>query len=407
MSRKLSAPFLPVMREEIKVNNALMNAYLSERALKNAATQNRKKTPPAPARRRRRALTANMPLSRGMPAGTMVRTAPAARSFYARGSPPKVVQTNGGLTVTGVDFLGGVNGFTASNPILAGVANLHPAYFLNDALGNFSRSYRQFKVDKARVCFATTSPTSVAGYVLLTSNTDGLAPALPADDSSFLNRAISSAQTVMGPVWEDLCTDIPLPKTWQDVDAFESSDWRDHIPSEVFCYTTAATGNIGNLILEYTVSFRDLQFTAHNLLLPYSNYQQVKSTDAGTTAANSAVVLSSTILNAPGSGTVWKCILDTDQTVLGGGTTLANAWKIGNEAAGSNDTTITLTSGMVFYLVVAGSVQYVFPDLDSAISQSANKNIYVQTTQTGVTTYAFQAIQVHYSAYATVRTAQS
>jgi len=346
-----------------------------------------------------------LPLGR-MPSGTYSRTAPAARGFYAKGAKPIVSQSNGGVTVTGVDFISSVVGFSqGTTPVLAGLANLHPAYFANDALGNFSRSYRQFMVNRARVCFATTAPTSVSGYVLLTSNMDGLSPCLPSDDPTFLNRAISMEGTVMGPVWEDLCCDIPLPGKWQDIDAFESADWRDHVPSEFFCYTTGTTGNLGNLILEYSVSFRDLLFTAHNSLLPYPNYSIYKPVDTGSTASGSLLALTLSGLTNPGSGTVWKMILDTDQSTLVAPTTLATAWKIGNQS--TSDTAITLTSGQVFWGVVANTTIYVYPDIESAIVQSPTKAIYVATTQTSVSTYAFQCLQVHYSAYATVSTGKS
>jgi hypothetical protein len=326
-----------------------------------------------------------------------VASAPVSIGTTVRASKPVVTQMSNGVLVQGREFLCQVYETNNSSFQLAASAPLHPSYYVASIMGQMARVYQKYKFRKCAIHFVTRQPTSVTGEIALVYNSQVTEPAENGANANFLPRVMTRGDAILGPLWQNHSITIPCDNTFRLIDPFVSPDVAAHIFGEIQAYTlSGVTDTAGYLLIDYELEFNTTMFAPHSTSIPITTgpgaqYSCVDTTSSNT--AGNAVNLANTTMSSLPNGTVWKCYMNADESTVGTGTTLANAWKTTNQYAlttttvGTADITFSITDGQVFYAVVVGSALYCYVSISAAIAGDSAGQIFYRTTASTAATW--------------------
>lgn len=316
--------------------------------------------------------------------------APVSMGNTITASRPISRSTPTGVIVTGREFLCQVYETSNTNFQLSALAPLHPAFYPASTMGTLARAYRHYRFRRASVHFITRQPTSVTGEICLAYSATVTEPCENGAASTFLPRVMTRGEAIIGPLWVNHTLDIKTDGIFRLVDCFTSSDINQQICGEVQAYTlSGVTDTAGYLIMDYELELNTTMFTAHSTAIPLSSGPGASYTlaDSSTTpTALNAVQVTNSSMTAVPNGTIWKMIVNADESTPATGTTLANAWQTTinygatTTTTSSTVTTLTVTDGMLLYGVVVGSSLYVYSTYDEAISGVSTGQLFYRTT---------------------------
>jgi hypothetical protein len=322
-----------------------------------------------------------------------VRAAPAAYSNTLRGVT--VSQGKGITTVSGREYAAGANAYSSANTQLTDAIIHHPAFYATAALGNMCRSFREYRWNSIKVTYLGVCATSTNGWVQIVTTQDVQDAAyVYSSNTDLLQRSMSTQNAILGNVWENLEHQVPYDKKWCLTQPFLGEDVRDHIAGETYIYTQQASvsGALGLCVIDYSVSFRDLDYTMHTAI-PFAQYQPLTLVDSSATpTANNIVQLTNATITAGSAGSVWKLIAMADQSTAATGTTLANAWKLtidGTATAG-----VPIKNGSTFYGLVISTTIKLYPTFEAAKLSDSDSFIEYLTTGSSAGSFVFMAARV-------------
>jgi hypothetical protein len=267
---------------------------------------------------------------------------------------------------------------------------LNPCYFPSSVIGTTARVYAKFRFKRLVFHFITRQPTSATGEVALVYSSNPVLPAENGASGTFLAKVMSRGNAIIGPIWGNHSINIPCDQQWRFVDCLSSSTVMDNIMGEVQVYTlSSTTDTAGYLLMDYELEFSETVYTPHGTYIPVSTGtgQSLTLTDSSATptALNAVQVTNSTVTGIA-NGSIWRFVMNADESTPATGTTLANAWQFTN-ALWSNTTTqssnannFTIVDGQAFYGVVINTSCYLYMTLEGATSGDGTGQVFYRTT---------------------------
>jgi hypothetical protein len=323
-----------------------------------------------------------------------ISQAPVSIGSTITASKPTVVGTPEGVLARGREFLVPVTQANQANWQIGALAPLHPCYYPASTMGTISRAYQFYRYRRVVVHFVTKEPTSTNGEILLAFAPNLLEPAENGAGANFLSRAMTRGRAILGPIWSNHSLEIDCKDTWMKVDAFNSSVFNDNVLGEVQAYTLAGSADTsGYLLIDYELEFKETMFTPHSANLPITTGPG--STYVGTqgvgTATNAVLLTSTTMFGTTPVGTVWRFVVDADQSSIVTGT-MANAWYSGLEYATTTaaviatvTTNLPIVDGLAVYMVnIGGQTGAVYVSYEAAVSGDSSGQIFVRTAYTAL-----------------------
>jgi hypothetical protein len=390
---------MPSLRTvEVKVNNKTnknknKKNKNSSRLLVSMANANSKK--------KRNSRSRNS-IARGM--SEMV-LAPSSVGHIVSVAQPKATFGQGGqsVTISGQEVVISIATATQANNFeLVGGHKLNPNFFTGSRLAYYAALFEQFRIDKLEMCYITGSPSSTAGDILLTYETDPTVTFRDPTNANFVTKALSKPGAVLCSVWKDFCTILNIDKDWKYNSIEEVNDLRTNSAGDVFIYNRGTVTQPGYILVRYQISFRNPIFEPKPYAVyPWADWTIVTAAlPVTSTAGNTAVVVFSGIA-APLPGVIVKACLTS--VTLGAGPTSANAWSLSEDGI---LVPFTLQAGDTFYLKFgSNNAAYVFQNYDDAKSApvttpatgtNLSNSIVVSTVTTtaGTSTWAISQVNL-------------
>jgi len=326
--------------------------------------------------------------------GQVIR-APVNIGTSMTGHKPISKATTNGVMLTGRDYGCPVSASNSTYFQLGAAIPLNPSYFNGGVLGNVARAYNKFNFRKLVVHFVTRTPTSSNSEILLTQiddiqtvNPDGAA-------SSFLPRTMSRHGSVLGPLWANHSITVDVNKRqWCTVDCMQDADINDNTYGEVQAYVSGLITKsdvVGYLVVDYTIEFADAVFQPRSTLLPYAcglgSFLGMYYA-AAPVAANAVAFAQDVPITAAGTGSIFKFTINNATSTYCTGLTAANSWNsslfyFSNTTTETSSTNaVSITNGMVIYLVKRSTTAAAYLTLQSAIDGSASGQLFYQTSST-------------------------
>jgi len=295
--------------------------------------------------------------------GGLQLSAPAATSTVMTAIPTRTQSIKDGVSVSGREFIGTVEGSGVSTFGLGKSALLSPAFFYAGVLGQISRSYQKYKWTYLRVHYVPKVATSLAGEVILCSNDNINDPCLQPESTVLLPRAIVSGNGVLTPVWAPIHMAIRTDSIYRLIDHSVNTNINSNIFTELQVYSQAGvSGQVGYLWLEYAIDLIHPMLQPHASSIPFATGPGQRVVLTTTAPPTVGAILTATESSSFGvlsafNGTVYRFILDIQASSPAGAAGFANGFNttISNISAGSvvvNTTALPLVGGMALYLVV-------------------------------------------------------
>lgn len=339
-------------------------------------------------------------------------TAPISIGTVTRNFAPKVTRSNNSANIVGKDFIGTVEGQGVSTFGLGKSALLSPAYFNSTILGNICRSYEHYRFNRLRVHYVPKVATTAVGQLILCSQHSVSEPGLQPEAGTFLQRAMSQGNASFSPLWTPNYIDINTDSQWRLVDPATTVDLDDCILEELQVYTqVSASAQVGYLIAEYDISFKDSIYQPHASQIPFPTGPGVRAVLTDALAVNA--IGDDWILNDPtsalalgstGNGTIFRAVFDLPGSLAAAPATFNNQLNAGiyyrtNTTTVSNTTsTHQLTGGRTIYLAVVGSSVYCYTSIEAAVNGSGTGQLFFKNATTAAGSYAFDCTLVRYGA---------
>ena len=343
--------------------------------------------------------------------GLVQTNVPAAMGFSMRGIRTQTMRKDKyGTTIQGREYAGVVTTVAAPAGYVPSLSvPLNPAYFQSAALGMHARSYELYKFRKIDVHYIPQVGTDTAGNVAMITSKNIKLPLLKSDTGSFLARALTQSNAVLGPIWRPFSTTVDCDNDFRKVDLFNNSDIQDNILEEIQVYTSGTNDATpaGVVLIDYVIEFRDPIYQPHSTIIPDKlgpSSRQIISIPIS--AANNSLTGANSALGGYDPGTVFRCVLNLSASTLGAGPTTSNFLQYGIQDIGSSSTSnvrfsnMELFDGMLFYALHSGDTpnQLVFyATLEAATAGNYNGVVYVRTATTAISTLVFYCTTVHAS----------
>jgi len=319
---------------------------------------------------------------------TTIDTAPVAIGNTYTGSKPVVVPTLDGVRIRGRDYLLGIDSTAAAITgwTLVGAAPLTPACMVTSTLKHFANSYSEYAVHGLAFHYITTASTAETGSVMFYVNKDRVGPGLVTSSANFMPLVLSDHNTLIGPLWQNsTAVYIPEPE-WMPTDVTLSEDLRHQAVGELMVFTrTSVTDSPGYVLIDYDITFRNMQVNPRSLYLPISRmkYTQVLCTisSAAYTQGNAAffAVVGGTLLDGVSTsalpsgtvvGDVFKVIMNVSNANFTTATT-ANIFQ--SNLIGANGVAATITDGFTAYAIYSSTGHfYLSATYVSSMADNAN-----------------------------------
>jgi len=290
---------------------------------------------------------------------TTIDTAPVAIGNTYTGSKPVVVPTLDGVRIRGRDYLLGIDSTAASITgwTLVGGTPLTPACMVTSTLKHFANSYSEYTIHGFAFHYITTASTAETGSVMFYVNKDRIGPGLTTSSANFMPLVLSDHNTLIGPLWQNsTAVYIPEPE-WMPVDVALSEDLRHQAVGELMVFTrTSVTDSPGYVLIDYDITFRNMQVNPRSLYLPVSRmkYTQVLCTipSAAYTQGNGAffTIVGGTLMDG------------VSTSALPTGTVVGDVFKVIMNITNANFTAVTVANIFETVLTAGNSVGMTITD---------------------------------------------
>lgn len=318
-----------------------------------------------------------------------ISTAPVAIGNSIKGSKPTVIMSVDGCRVMGRDF-----GFAASPTpatvtgwTLVGGMPLTPSVLASSALKSYTQMYAKFRVNAIAAHYITSSATSQTGDVLFYVERDRSGPFIDWTSNSFLPYTLSDPHTVLGPQWTNHTAIFKPTTSFKYTDYGVNIDINEDICGQLCLFSkTSSVSSPGYVILDYDITFKELQVNPRAGVLPISRGQfsninlqavAVVATSGGTAIAP-VVDAGNTISGLPSAlpagsqiGDIYRAIADVtnSQIVNAAWTNVTPSNLLRYELAGGNDVAAAIDDGFTFYIeMISSNTCRLFPTLTTAMS---------------------------------------
>jgi hypothetical protein len=243
--------------------------------------------------------------------------------------------------------------------------------------------YSKFKIHSITFHYITSSATSSTGDIVFYNQTSATSSMINWTASSFLPFVLSEPENVIGPQWTNHSMVVRPKGGWKHCNPFLNADQDDDSFGDIFLMTkTATTDSPGYVIMDYDMSFNELEFNPRSAFVPLGAAQwapfdltwtEARSIyDSGQNSLSGTVGVGATAITAfapVATGAIYKIFIDVTNSTFTTGTAL-NLW-VTLLAAGTYKT-ISLTDGFTLYArSVSAAVFNFYASLESALS-SAN-----------------------------------
>lgn len=326
---------------------------------------------------------------------------PAAIGTTMRSIKPKVVRSGNTARIIGRDYLNTVEAGLTTQFALSTTALLSPAYFASAYLGNLCRSYELYKWNKLVIHYVPAVATTTSGAILMTSSHSVTQPALSGEASTFLPRAMTQGNAVMGPIWEHNSIEIDCNRGGKClVDPLTTNDIDDNIFEELQVYYSAQTvTTAGYLFAEYDCSFFDPVYQPHStsIPIPYGPGVRCELVDASATGAIGddweLSISTGLSLSSVPNGTIFRGVVDYESCITPTGATLNNLLYAGSFIHATTSTFASATAntpivgGFLVYLVVLGSTVRAYATIEAARAGLGSGQLFLRTAYTAPGTY--------------------
>lgn len=325
-----------------------------------------------------------------------VSAAPVSIGNTVRSVQPSITTAAGVTRVVGRDFIMPVQGIGAgfSNWAFSGGMPLTPAGLVASAIRGFFQSYQHYRFVKVDVHYISSSPTSLAGDVLMLWHANRGGPKVNHNSANFLSYALSTKNALLGPQWSNHTVSIVTDSVWRGTDILDSEDLTHQSDGELLVYTRATTnGSLadspGYLVMDYVVDFKSLLTNPRILTLPsnlfkWTNVGLRGVAGGGSFSPAAGEVFRFTALSADNYvnsvlpltggtvGYIYQIVIDIDTNLYNpNGLNLNTIVSARMDALGATGTLAAypLTTGTTLYLVQTVSTTFdVYPTYESAMA---------------------------------------
>lgn len=337
-------------------------------------------------------------------------SAPDAIGTIIRPSKPTINRTANGATITGQDFIGVVEGNGVATFGLGKSALLSPAYFVSSFIGNLARSFEKYKWNRLRVIYYPRVSTGLAGQCILASQRSVSEPGLQPESGTFLQRVMTQGNATMGPLWLQNAIDIDCSADWKLLDPATTSDLDDTIHEELQVYTqTATSGQVGYLMAEYSVSFREPIYQPHSSAFPMvtgPGLRCVLTDNAAVNATGDALAFKDSTsplgIGAANNGSVYRLVFDVQGSSCYTGSTFTSGFSVylikhaTTVTYANTGNTIPFVGGLTIYGVVSGSLINLYTSIEAAVNGAGTGQMYYNAVSSAAGSYSFDAQLVRY-----------
>lgn len=305
-----------------------------------------------------------------------ITTAPVAMGNSVRGSKPVVTMTVDGCRVVGRDhaFTLASTPTTVSGWTLAGGFPLSPSVFPSSTLKSYCQMYAKFKINSIVAHYITSAATTTPGDVLFYYERDREGPFIDWSNNSFLPFTLSDPHTVLGPQWTNHSAVLQPTTDFMSTNYGVHVEMNNEAAGQLCIFNkTATAGSAGYVLIDYDITFKELQVNPRAGLLPVARAQCFNtcltatgsSTTGGSTAftgvigtGNNVSGTTSQLPNGWKAGDIYRCVFDvTNSTIVNaawtGGFTTNNL--LNYELPGGYDVATTVDDGFTCYLVATGT----------------------------------------------------
>lgn len=230
---------------------------------------------PVPVKKRVTPPTQNMEAPFGV-VGRM-DSAPVNIGNTVRSVKPVVRATADGAVVTGRDYVQTLFGVstTYTGWVVSGGFPLTPAALTATGLRGYFLSHELFRIRRLAVHYVTSSPTSLAGDILIVHHYNRGGPYVDMTSSNFLSYCMSTPSAIIGPQWVNKSVEIDEVDTygWIPTDLFNSEDVEHQSAGEVIVYSKNTTNGAnadqpGYILIDYHVEFKKRMLNPRSTTLP-------------------------------------------------------------------------------------------------------------------------------------------
>lgn len=315
-----------------------------------------------------------------------------------------------GVTIVGRDYVMAIGGTstTYNGWCLQGGMGLSPIALNASGLRGFFQTYEKYKWLRCNAHYITSSPTSLAGDILLVYHSNHGGPKVDHSSSNFLSYALSTQSALIGPQWVNHSVSIIEGKReWYDTDVLNCEDVEHQADGELLVYTKNTTNGSspdspGYLLIDYEISFSRRMLNPRVQTLPSSLFKwypasfnantgtgQFTVVSGGWTSANTYAGTAGIAPTGVSNGDIFQAVFDTTNVVNPSSMNLASMWCYGLAASGDASTSTynynayPLTNGCTLYIVASGSNFNISPSYEAALAGQSmrwNVNTYTQLT---------------------------
>lgn len=317
-----------------------------------------------------------------------ITTAPVAIGNSIQGSKPNVIMSVDGCRVTGRDFA-----FTATSTpasvtgwTLVGGMPLTPSVLASSSLKSYTQMYSKFKINAIAAHYITSSATTQTGDVLFYFERERNGPFIDWTNNSFLPFTLSDPNTILGPQWSNH-TAIFRPTTeFKTTDYGVNLDLNEDVCGQLCLFSkTSSASSPGYVILDYDITFKELQVNPRAGVLPISRGQfspinlslTATAVTSGTTTVAPLYTSGNAVTGATTSspsgltpGDIYRVIFDVSNSTITNAawTNVTTSTLLRYEFGISGDATTSVDDGFTAYGVVEGSTLVLYPTLTNALS---------------------------------------
>jgi len=304
-----------------------------------------------------------------------ITSAPVAIGNSLRGTKPVVSVTADGCRIQGRDFAfqASATANAVTDWTLIGGLPLTPSVMPTTALRSYAQMYGFFRFNAIAVHYITSSATSQEGDVMFYYERDRTGPGIDTTSSSFLPFVLSDPHTTLGPQWTNHTAIIKPDPEFKSTNYGTNADLNEEANGSVFLFSKTTSANSpGYVIIDYDITFKQLQMNPRAGLLPVSRGQWTSVALAQTggitvgslatfslTGKNTVAGIGSIVPAGTTSGDIYKVVLDVTNSLIvntaWNGVTPAVLLRTEINGTGSSTQNVNLDDGFTFYITVPDS----------------------------------------------------
>ncbi len=317
---------------------------------------------------------------------TTIDTAPTSIGNTYQGATPIVVPTRDGIRIKGRDYFLTVDTTSAAVlgwTLVAG-APLGLGCMVTSSLKGFANTYGEYMIHGMAFHYITSNSTSDTGSLMMYIAKDRAGPGLITSSPNLLSVVLSDHNTTIGPIWKNnTALSFPDPQ-WLTTDVLNDEGLHEQAVGELFVLTkTGQLDTSGYILIDYDISFREMQTNIKQLTLPVSRmkYTQVilSKFAAVTTGVTNMSVLTNagflldgvTVSSSPSGGVVgdvYKVIFNVTNATL----TNVTAGTLFQYLVAGTGNAVTIADGFTCYMTMSGtSIGFLYPTYYAAVNGSS------------------------------------